>query len=157
MTDDTTQMPTDEATPTKARRRPRGRPGRPRTADAARTVVVGVRMTPAERERIRAIAGDTGAGELMRSLALGGSPRIPKRVPELNRAAWEELARTASNLNQLAYRTNGGEVVGGDELADALSECRRLLIEVRRALLTGHGRPAEDRDGDEEVIDDGGR
>ena len=110
--------------------------GRPRS-EAARTTQIMVRLTPEEKARIHEIAGERGAAELMRSLALGRSPRIPRPVPELNREAWLELSRAASNLNQLAHRANVGEVVASHELEGALDECRQLLADVRRALLGG--------------------
>lgn len=152
---DPIETPTDvQAEADEAPRRRKNRGGRPRS-DSARTVVVGVRLTPDERDRLREIAGNGALGEVLRSRALGYRPRIPRQVPEINREAWIELARTASNLNQLAHSTNAGETVDPDELAGTLADCRRLLSEVRRLLVAGaHARPASD---DNEVVDDGDR
>jgi len=117
--------------------------GRPKKENP-RTAQVVVRLTPDERLRLEELAGETHISEFMRAAAFKRAARIPPQIPELNREAWSELSRTASNLNQIAYRANSGEVVASDELQSAIHNCRKLLSDVRGLLLRG----GADRDGD---------
>ena len=128
-------MTDDIATPSPEKPKPaKGKGGRPKSKNP-RTTFIQVRLTPEEKDRLHDIAGPKGAAELMRSLALGKSPKIPRPVPELNREAWVELSRLASNLNQLAYHANStGELK--PDLHDALLDTRSQLALVR-ALLMG--------------------
>ena len=48
----------------------------------------------------------TSRGEWIRTKAL--SRKIPRAIPEINRKAWAELSRVASNLNQLTRFLNQG-------------------------------------------------
>jgi len=68
-------------------------------------------------------------GEYLRAAALH---RIPPTIPKINREAWVDLARTAANLNQIAYRLNAGDAL--PSLADirvTLEAFRRDLIGVK--------------------------
>jgi hypothetical protein len=125
--------------------------GRPRL-DNPRTSGVTVRLTADERFRLEVMAGKGRIGELMRSSALGSKATLARSVPEINRAAWVELSRTASNLNQLAHRYNSGKSVDPYEIAVALDECCKLLKDVRHGLMTGESIPQKDQD-----VIDGGR
>lgn len=93
--------------------------------DAAR-----LRLTPAEAATVRERAAARGltVGAYLRLAALD---RVPPAVPEINRAAWAELARAAAALNQLARRLN---VVAAPAAAE-VAEARRLLAELRAALI----------------------
>jgi hypothetical protein len=74
-------------------------------------------------------------GEYLRAAAFG---KLPPSIPEVNRQAWSELARTASNLNQLARHLNMGQrddLGLGLGLSDQIAECLRLLSQVRRGLI----------------------
>ncbi len=66
-----------------------------------------------------------------------GLRRLAKPIPELNREAWAQLARSASNLNQVAYRLNLGEVLD-------LGEVRRMLEEFRNGLINAKT-PSEEK------------
>lgn len=113
----------------------KNRGGRPKAANP-RTSQIMVRVTPYERERIRQIAGDRGAAELMRSLVLNRKPRLPLSVPELNQSAWIELSRVASNLNQLAHHANTGGVVADDAMMESLARTLDELARVRKLLIS---------------------
>jgi hypothetical protein len=130
--------------PTEKKRGPKkGTGGRPKS-DNPRTTYISVRVTPEEKAAIQAMAGDGSAGEMLRSMALGRKAKLPRAVPELNREAWAELSRTASNLNQLAHHANAtGEIQSA--LDDAIHETRRQLADVRGLLM---GRLPEEDDDD---------
>lgn len=53
-------------------------------------------------------------------------------VPEVNRRAWQALARSAANLNQLATAYHMGDV-------PELAAVRQELAAFRAALLGGNG------------------
>ena len=55
---------------------------------------------------------------------------IPPIVPEVNRQAWQALARSAANLNQLAAAYHRGDI-------PELSVIRQELAAFRAALLGG--------------------
>ena len=52
---------------------------------------------------------------------------LPPIIPTLNRDAWAALARSASNLNQIAKRLNAGDAPL-DEIRNTLAEFRSVLI-----------------------------
>ena len=64
-----------------------------------------------------------------RAAALDRLP--PQPAPEVNRAAWLELSRSASNLNQLAHHLNS---IGGAESAD-VPQIMAELARFRAALI----------------------
>lgn len=130
--------------PLRKKRGPRkGTGGRPKS-DNPRTTYISVRVTPEEKAAIQEMAGDGSAGEMLRAMALGRKARLPRAVPEINREAWAELSRVASNLNQLAHHANAtGEIESA--LDDAIHRTRRELADVRGLLM---GRlPKDDDDG----------
>jgi hypothetical protein len=61
----------------------------------------------------------------------------PRVVPELNRAAWVDLARSASNLNQLTHALNGGSLPSSSDLASVLDDLRHDLDALRLAMIGG--------------------
>jgi DNA invertase Pin-like site-specific DNA recombinase len=72
----------------------------------------------------------------------GGRPRIAKKlkeaktiavVPEINREAYAELARLASNFNQVAkhMNQNGLDVEEVDKLYVMLAELRKAILGMR--------------------------
>lgn len=66
-----------------------------------------LRVTEAERAAIAdaAEAANRSMSEHIRQTAADANTARP-RVPPINREAWEELARLAANLNQIAKRAN---------------------------------------------------
>ena len=58
-------------------------------------------------------------------------------VPVPNVQKWEELARLAANLNQLAAAANRGMVAGAD--AAEFEQLRQLVQQLRLALIGGSG------------------
>jgi hypothetical protein len=115
---------------------------------ALRTHTISVRVNGAERaelERRRAAAGLREMGAYLRAAVLGQRP--PRAVvPEINRCAWQELARTAANVNQLTAHLNGGgrlDATGTVRMAVVLEDLRREVEALRLALL-GSPEDAED-------------
>lgn len=115
----------------------------------------GRRPIPAAQKRLRVISvwlnGDELALARGRASTLKVTPSeffrlasnraVPRSVPEINRQAWHQLARAASNLNQIALAMN----LLGDALT--LEECTDLskhLASFRTSLVR-----ADDRETDE--------
>jgi len=128
------------------RRMKRG-PGRPALgAEARRGHMIAVKVTPAERALLeeRAMAAGLDVGVYVRAMGLGR--RVVGIVPEVNRDAWIELARTTANVNQIAAHLNGGgrfDERGTSRVAQALDTVRGELALLRRALI-GSGDDADD-------------
>ena len=98
-----------------------------------RTHCVSVRLAAAELALLDAqrAAVQMQRGEYLRCAALH---RLPPTIPAINQAAFVQLARSASNLNQLARAANesarGSPIPAPsvEDIADALDEFRRALI-----------------------------
>ena len=116
------------------------RGGRPPVDSAQRRRPLSVRFSPAESDELTAAARAAGlpVSVYVRDRALGRPVRGP--VPEVNRAAYAELARAAGNLNQLAAHANAGNVVDGAELRHVIEAVRDQVQTLRLALL---GVPAD--------------
>ena len=122
----------------RANRRNRG--GRPKSANP-KTGQVMVRLAPDERAILDERAGPGGIAEYLRALGLGRRPRIPRVVPEVNQAAWRDLAQALGNLNQLARHANEGRIEG--DLAPVLEDLRTQVVSLRAALLGRDDEPGE--------------
>lgn len=82
--------------------------------------------------RRRAEAAGTNPSDFSRSMVLG---HTPKQVPQINVQAYRELARSASNLNQIARNLNKLWQSGGlPGLAD-IEDIRAELLDFRVKLL----------------------
>ena len=91
----------------------RGRGGRPKSEPGTgRLTTVSTRVSAAELAALQAKAAQMGmkTADWLRHAAL--SRRLPSApVPEINRTQYAELARLASNLNQLAKAANREQIV----------------------------------------------
>lgn len=97
-----------------------------------RTHTVSTRFNPAELKELDRLSTSVGLrrGEYLR---LAAFQSLPATIPELNKEAWLELSRAASNLNQIAYQLNkkGVEIdVDIEEVGNMLAYFRQILIEV---------------------------
>jgi hypothetical protein len=108
---------------------------------------VSVRLNIAELARLDAQRGPHQRGEWLRMAALDKLPPAPP--PPINRDAWAQLARSASNLNQLAHHLNSTGLIA--DAADA-QRIRAVLDDFRRALI-GASPPTDDAGGDDEGED----
>jgi len=79
-------------------------------------------------------------GEYVRAALLN---KLPPVVPEVNRQAWVELGRLASNLNQLQAAINGGWAKGTSvevsELQGKVKELKEAVESLRGELLGQKG------------------
>ena len=94
-----------------------------------RSAVVPVRLTPEERERLKAQAQPSGMSlsEFVRRAAL--KRRMPpSAAPEVNRETYTQLCRIGNNLNQLMRAVNESRASGVDP--GLLTELRGLVKEV---------------------------
>ena len=84
------------------------------------------RVTDAELIQIDAGRPDgMSRGEWIRTKAL--KRKLPRAIPEINRKAWADLARSLGNLNQIAKHLNQG---GGD-LPGAVDQVKQIRAEVQ--------------------------
>lgn len=127
----------DTAPPPAGPIKPRGgsaRGGRPKIpADELRTATIGVRVSAAEYDALRAKAEkmNMSPAQWLREAAL--TRRLPSPpVPEANRAQYAELGKLAGNLNQLAHHANEGMRVSvpSDLLHATLAEISRLRLQL---------------------------
>ena len=109
------------------------RPTLPYYARKRRTTVW---LSPDEIEHVdeKAEAAGLSRAEFLRRAALG--QRVVAAVPDANRTAWAELARTTSNLNQLVYHLNSGNE-GDVEVMATLDDLRAEVAALRRELIGG--------------------
>lgn len=102
-------------------RRKTGVRGRPKISPEAVRRTVGVRLNASEWEAVQRKADSLGIrpSTLLRLAAL--ARMLPPPVaPEVNRQAYAELSRLASNLNQLARAAHAGRVAIEPEQLEAL-------------------------------------
>jgi len=98
--------------------------------DEKRRHCVSVRLNDAELAKLdsQRKAVKMRRGEYLRAASLH---KLPPTIPEVNREAWVELARTSANLNQIARRLNVGEEIHLDEVRASINALRLSLIGVR--------------------------
>jgi hypothetical protein len=99
--------------------------------DDRRQECVSVRLNKPELAILEAKRGNLMKGEFLRMAALD---QLPKVVPELNKDAWIELSRAASNLNQVAHKLNLDEYVDADEIRRVFAEFRQKIIGIDTAM-----------------------
>lgn len=104
------------------RKRRFGRQPKPET-DLHRNVV-NVWLTDDELADLERKRGKMRRGAYLRACYLN---RVPPLIPELNREAWTELSRAASNLNQIAKALHE-EVPDIENVRQSLDAFRRALI-----------------------------
>lgn len=86
---------------------------------------VNSRLTDAELAYVDAHRGGVTRGEWLRRAAFG---KPPTTIPEINREAWTQLSRAASNLNQLARLSHTFTDV---HVVEELKRFRAALIGAR--------------------------
>lgn len=98
----------------------------PLPPEVKRDHCVSVRLNVGELAKLDMERGKTPRGEWLRLAWECALPPAP--APELNREAWVELSRAASNLNQLAKRLNEGGEAEAQEILAELAGFRAALI-----------------------------
>ncbi|WPZ35528.1 hypothetical protein T8K17_05125 [Thalassobaculum sp. OXR-137] len=117
--------------------------GRPRSL-APREARVTVRFSASELALVADATDGIPLSEVIRDAALRRRGRRRVVVPAVNGAAWQALARSAGNLNQLARAVNGGAVLDAAEIEPLLIRMREEVQALRRGLI---GLPAEEDSG----------
>ncbi|MEC9197247.1 MAG: plasmid mobilization relaxosome protein MobC [Pseudomonadota bacterium] len=111
--------------------------GRPKAAET-RSRHLNIRLTEAELARLRDKAAGAQLSDFARRRLLGKG--VVRPIPEINQLAWEQLARTAANLNQLTHHANVGHFPHSEKFARVLVRLSDDLEEVRERLIGGeHG------------------
>ncbi len=118
--------------------RRRGRPAAP--IALRRRHEIKVRLNDVERAELERRAAGAGMAEIGTYLRRAVLAQRPPRavVPEVNRGAWGELARTTANVNQIAAHLNGGgrfDERGTPRVAQALDAVRDELDRLRSVLI----------------------
>ena len=115
--------------------------GRPKKAPAEKRVyttnIAWSQGEISQVERWRAAAGYPQLATYIRTAILQQGPP-PATAPDASLLKWVELARLASNLNQLATHANKGNILGPVDqraLINLLIDNRKELIALRNALL----------------------
>ncbi|WP_069298986.1 plasmid mobilization protein [Neptunicoccus sediminis] len=117
----------------------KGKGGRPRVRNK-RDQQITVRLTECEYRKLQQAASGSSVAALVRDRLLGLSMESVPQVPLVNRQAWIELSRTASNLNQMSYHLNTGGRPEVDRILPLLYLLQRDLEQVRAELIGGgHG------------------
>ena len=87
-----------------------------------------VRLNFEELEILDIIKSRYSRAEAVRYLIMSN---IPSTVPSINQAAWVELSKSASNLNQIAYKLNSGDAPEIAEIRQTLETFRASLLGVK--------------------------
>ncbi|WP_069299362.1 plasmid mobilization protein [Neptunicoccus sediminis] len=117
----------------------KGKGGRPRVRNK-RDHQITVRLTEREYRKLQKAASGCSVAALVRDRLLGLRKETSPQVPLMNRQAWIDLSRTASNLNQMSYHLNTGGRPEVDRILPLLSLLQRDLEQVRARLIGGgHG------------------
>lgn len=119
----------------------KGRQRRSRIAGGARSKMIGVRVTPEERDEVERLAGERGMTppELLLKAALTESIEGADQVAERRLVAAELMAvqrligRTADNMNQIAKKANTVHEVPSD-FAPAIAEARGVWFRCEQVL-----------------------
>lgn len=107
------------------------RPGRPRSGEEPRTKRIGISVSEAEWERIKAAATAAGRQQVSRWCREVVLERVEDRAAaapavEVSAGIKAELARMGNNLNQLARQANAGGTVNPGQLAAVRRELQAL-------------------------------
>ena len=93
--------------------------------DDVRDKCISVRLNKEELDMLNSRRGALKQGEFLRMAAID---QLPKIVPQLNKEAWVELSRVASNLNQIAHKLNMNECVDAGEIRQVFADFRQKII-----------------------------
>lgn len=95
--------------------------------DQKRGHCVSVRMNLGELAQLDKDRGVVQRGEWLRK---SWSKDLPSTIPQINRDAYSELSRVASNLNQIVRHLNSDQAMEVAALSLLLAELRRSMIGV---------------------------
>ena len=112
------------------------------SASDRRTERLDVRLTPGEKREIgaRAKAAGMSASSYVRASAIEGGYEPPQvDAKELNELL-HQVKKLGTNMNQIAYRLNGGDAVPRGEVSAALERHRRAALGLERLVDDARGR-----------------
>lgn len=95
-----------------------------------RTRCVSVRLSELELTALDRARGGHARGRYLRDTWLDAPVAPP--IPSINQLAWQELARAAANLNQIAYHLHIGDTPDLPHLRADLAAFRCALIGAQR-------------------------
>ncbi len=102
-----------------------------------------VRYSEEECAELKTSAKNAGKtlSDYLRARSLGKRVKAVASIPEVNRAAYIELSKLSSNLNQLTHHLNKGLVksIDGNHLLDALRKTYKSTEGLRLELVNGAG------------------
>jgi hypothetical protein len=130
----------DHSQPPASAVRKRGRHFGPRPVEDPRTERIDLRVTPAQRQAMKAAARQAGlsVAALICRQTLGTEGPRARRVPVADTVMLAkllaEMGKSGSNLNQIAYQLNCGDPVELPELAAVIAEHRAAADAIMRAL-----------------------
>lgn len=110
--------------------------GRPRRA-IKRDRQISVRLTEDQYAALLTRAGHGSVSAFVRTSMLEKARRSSVPVPAINRTAWAEFSRTASNLSQLTHHANCGRFAHSGKLARVLLNLHEDLERLRLSLIGG--------------------
>ena len=105
------------------------------------------RITPSEKERLKALAGNEYVSDYIRRVALNGNtnPRKTSRKPRIDDAKFAQLlgalgaSRLSANLNQIAKGANLGTIPLTEDLTDELAQACADVRAMRHDLISALG------------------
>lgn len=110
--------------PVVLKRRQRRGP-KPLAAADLRTHRITIWVSDSELARLNRMRLGQRVGEFMRAAALGTTVERPSKI---NLSLYSDLARSAANLNQIAYHLNGGGGVDLPQITEELAAFRLALL-----------------------------
>ena len=90
---------------------------------------VSVRMSKSELSDLDRRRGKILRGTFLRNIFLG--EKEPRQIPEANREMYNETARWASNLNQIAKKLNSADVIEKEKI----EKIQQTLDEFRKSII----------------------
>jgi hypothetical protein len=105
---------------------------KPKSKSELRQHAITCRVTDAELEHIEKSKGGMTKGEFIRTAAL--KKQMPRPVSEINIKQWNELAKLANNINQLARVANANKQV---KYNDFFNKLYKQIQKTRKELIGG--------------------
>jgi hypothetical protein len=105
---------------------------KPKPKSELRQHPITCRVTDDELQHIEKFRGRMTKGEFIRTAAL--KRQMPRPIPEINIKHWNQLAKLASNINQITKKINAGEK---PKLNKALIDTYNKIQLLRKQLIGG--------------------
>lgn len=120
-----------------------GNMARPVSKNGYREKRLTVRFSEAEWEEIanECNKAQVSISDFVRAKTIGGKLLRSRKppVPELNRVAYMEMARTQANLNQIAHQLNAGKSSDSELILETIQKLYQETLKLRMELIGGVG------------------